>query len=75
MVATRVGSVEEVAGEAAALVPAGDVTSLATAIERVLTDDALRDSMRAAGLREAARYSWDEVARSTLRVYREVLAG
>ena len=51
------------------------MTALATAIERALTDDALRDSMRAAGLREAARYSWDEVARSTLRVYREVLAG
>jgi len=74
VVATRVGSVEEVAGGAALLVPPGDVTQLANAIQRLLSDGRLRDSLQAAGLRQAARFGWDEIARRTTDVYREALA-
>ena len=75
VVATRVGSVEEVAGGAALLVGVGDVEGLGSALVRLLEDDALRDSLRAAGVRRASGFSWDVVARRTVDVYREVLAG
>lgn len=74
VVATRVGSVEEVANDAALLVSPGDVEELADAIERLLLDTRLRDSLRAAGLQRASSFSWDEVAQKTMDVYREVLA-
>ncbi len=75
VVATRVGSIAEVAGDAAVLVPVGDVEALSSALETLLADDALRDSLRAAGLRRAAGFSWEVVAQRTVDVYREVLAG
>lgn len=75
VVATKAGSVEEVAGGAALLVAPGDVAELAAAIERLLTEGQLRDSLRAAGLRRASHFSWSEVAKQTIDVYREVLTG
>ncbi len=75
VVATRVGSVEEVADGAALLVSAGDVEELAGAIERLLSDTQLRDSLRAAGLQRASGFGWDKVAERTIAVYREALAG
>jgi glycosyltransferase involved in cell wall biosynthesis len=74
VVATRAGSVEEVADNAALLVSPGNVEELADAIGRLLSDARLRDSLRAAGLRRAASFSWDEVAARTMDVYREALA-
>jgi alpha-1,3-rhamnosyl/mannosyltransferase len=74
VVATRAGSVEEVAGDCALLVSGADVTQLADALERLLSDGQLRDSLRAAGLRRASMFGWDVVAQSTLDVYREALA-
>jgi glycosyltransferase involved in cell wall biosynthesis len=73
VLATSAGSVAEVAGDAALLVSPGDVEELTDAIERLLSDDRLRDSLRSAGLRRASRFSWNEVARRTMDVYREAL--
>jgi glycosyltransferase involved in cell wall biosynthesis len=73
VVATRAGSVEEVAGDAALLVSARDVGELADAIELLLSDARLRESLRAAGLQRASALSWDAIAAKTLAVYREVL--
>ncbi len=74
VVATRVGSVEEVSGNAAVLVSPGDVEELGEAIKRLLEEDTLRDSLRLAGLQRASGFSWDVIAARTMDVYREVLA-
>jgi alpha-1,3-rhamnosyl/mannosyltransferase len=59
----------EVAGAAALLVePAPE--PLAEALERVLTDPALRDRLRHAGLERARAFSWERTAAQTLAVYR-----
>jgi hypothetical protein len=39
-------------------------------MERLLTDTALREQLRAAGTVRAARFSWDETARLTAEVLR-----
>lgn len=70
VVATTAGALPEVAGEAAILVEERNPVALAGGIERALAD---RARLRTAGLEQAARYSWDESARRTLEVYRELL--
>jgi glycosyltransferase involved in cell wall biosynthesis len=70
VVATRGGSIPEVAGEAAVLVEPGDPVALAGGIERALAE---RERLVQAGLERARRFSWAETARQTLDVYRELL--
>ena len=49
-----------------------DRASLASAVRRLLTDDAERATMRAAALEAARRYDWDGIASQMLEVYRAV---
>jgi glycosyltransferase involved in cell wall biosynthesis len=60
-------ALQEIAEDAAVFAEPGD---LAAGILRALQD---RDRLVAAGLRRAARFTWDETARLTLAVYKEVL--
>ena len=69
VVAARAGSIPEVAGDAALLVDARVPGELATAIEAVLTDGALRERLVARGRARAAQFEWNTVARRTLAVY------
>jgi glycosyltransferase involved in cell wall biosynthesis len=75
VVATRAGSVEEVSEGGALLVSPGDIGELGDAIERLISDRRLRETLTAKGLRCASRSSWDTVARMTVEVYRDALAG
>jgi glycosyltransferase involved in cell wall biosynthesis len=57
------------------LVAPGDAGALAAALGRLLGDDAERSRMaQAAATAAAGPYSWDEAARRTLDVYRELTA-
>ena len=72
VVCSNAASLPEVAGDAALLVPPGDVAALAGALERVVSDEALRRDLAARGFAQAARFSWDETARRTLAVYQSL---
>lgn len=73
VVATTAGSLPEVLGDAAVLVPVGDVGALAAALGQVLADEAVRDRCRAAGSAQAHRYSWDEAVDRLIDLYRRVV--
>lgn len=62
------GSLPEVAGQAAIIVPALDTQALAEAIRRVAADDALRQTMIMNGFRNISRFTWRRAAEQTLRV-------
>lgn len=66
------GSLAEVAGEAAIIVPAADTQALAEAIRRVTTDETLRRSMIMNGFRNVGRFAWPRAAEQTLRVIESV---
>ena len=51
------------------LVSEDDAENLAGALERVLTDPELRRVMRAQGLQQASRFSWETAARRTYEIY------
>lgn len=65
---SNVSSLPEVVGEDAVLVDPYESISIAEGIESLLRDDALRARLASAGLKRAARFSWDETARQTAKV-------
>jgi glycosyltransferase involved in cell wall biosynthesis len=71
VVTTTAGSIPEVAGDAAILVPVSDAEALADGVRRALEQ---RDVLRTAGLARAGQFSWAETARRTFEAYREALA-
>lgn len=73
VITTTSSSLPEVAGDAAILVDPDDVPALSDAMERLLAEPDLRGILRAAGLRQAARFSWKRTAAETARVYCSVL--
>ena len=62
VVTTRAGSLPEVCGDGAELVPPRDADALAAAIGRLLTDPAHRAALVERGHRVAAGYDWDTTA-------------
>ncbi len=72
VVTSNTSSLPEVVGEAALLVDPADVDALAEAMERILTDPALRDRLRREGPRQAARFTWRQTAGKTADLYRSV---
>jgi glycosyltransferase involved in cell wall biosynthesis len=69
VVCSNAASLPEVAGAAAWLVEPDDAAGAARALARILTDPATAARMRAAGLEQAARFSWRTAARAMLDVY------
>ena len=67
VVAAARGALPEVVGDAGLLVDPLDVVALSASLERVLTDNQLRDRLSAAGGTQARRFSW--------RASADVLAG
>ena len=68
------GAIGEVGGEAAALVPEGDVGALESAVLRLLEDPREFAARRGAGLDVSRTRTWDAVAHEQLRFYEDALA-
>jgi glycosyltransferase involved in cell wall biosynthesis len=72
VVASDAASVPEAGGDAACYFAAGDAAACATALQRVLEDDAFADTLRARGRARAALMTWDRCADATLRAFERV---
>jgi glycosyltransferase involved in cell wall biosynthesis len=70
VVTTAVSSLPEAGGDAAYLVPPGDVAALAHALAQALVPDADR---AARGLAHAARFTWAGTAAQRAGAYRRAL--
>lgn len=68
-IVSTAGSLPEVCGEGALQVDPDDADTLATALERVLSDTAWARELGARGERTSRRYRWASTAAATLRVY------
>lgn len=74
VVTSNVSALPEVVGDAALLVNPENVFDISRAIRQVLLDETLRQRLRALGLKQVERYSWEESGRRVLRVYEEIAA-
>ena len=75
VVTTTGGSLPEVAGDGAELVPPGDPGALAAAIRKLLDDAAAREELVRRGRARAAQLSWDRCAALTAAAYFSVVGG
>ncbi|MFB7248498.1 glycosyltransferase family 4 protein [Streptomyces populi] len=72
LVATAVGGVPEMVGDAAELVPYGNAKAIADAVVRLLADPARQEVLREKGVRQAATWpTEDETVAQVLSVYDE----
>ncbi|MFE6177625.1 glycosyltransferase family 4 protein [Streptomyces sp. NPDC056464] len=73
LIATDVGGMQELVGDAAELVPYGDPDALADAVVGLLADPERQDVLRERGVRQAATWpSEDETVAQVLSVYDEL---
>lgn len=75
VITSNLSSMPEVAGDAALLVDPASVDELASALVRMLSDDALRRDLGARGLARSRGFNWLRVAGDTAAVYRRVADG
>jgi glycosyltransferase involved in cell wall biosynthesis len=69
------GSLPEVAGEAALIVPATEADAIRDGLLRLCGDEALRATLRERGLARARDFTWEAAARAHLALYHAVGAG
>lgn len=75
VVATAVGSLPEVLGDAARLVPADDVAALADALAVVVDDDDVAAGLARRGPVRAATFTWSRWADGIVELYADAIAG
>lgn len=73
VIATKRGSLEEVADSAAYFVDPGNVDSIRNGIIEVMGNDNLRKALSKKGLMHAKKFSWKKTAEETLNVYEKVI--
>ena len=74
VVAAHAGAVPEVCGEAALYFDPAQPATLAEALDRLVTEDGLRQGLRDAGRARAARFTWEVAARELLACVTEIRA-
>jgi glycosyltransferase involved in cell wall biosynthesis len=72
VIASAGGSLPEVCGDGAEIVPEYDADAWAERIAAVLDDASRRSALVARGAANAARFTWDATARRTWEIYRKI---
>jgi glycosyltransferase involved in cell wall biosynthesis len=66
------GALKEVTGDAALAADPTSLDEIASGLQRLLSDEALREELSRAGPLQAARFTWEAAARTVLGVYEGV---
>lgn len=72
VVASRGSSLEEVGGEAARYVDAGNVSDIANALEDIVSHPEVGEGLRQKGLERVEQFSWEKAAKETFQLLIQV---
>jgi glycosyltransferase involved in cell wall biosynthesis len=72
VITSNTTAIPEVVGEAGITVNPTDIKGIAAALQQILSDPVLAASLREAGKKRAALFSWETAARETLAIYNHV---
>ena len=73
IIASNRSSIPEVVCHAGELLAPDDVDAMSMAMARIIEDDARYHWLISAGIEQAAKFSWQRMARETIGVYHHVL--
>ncbi len=73
VVTSNTSSIPEVVGNAAVMVNPENVFEIMHALHKVLVDQGVREKLKARGMFQAQRFSWDGSVRRMLEVYHDVV--
>ncbi len=73
VIAANRSSLPEVTGEAGILFDPLDVEAMASALCRIVEDEALRETLRKRGFGQLERFSWQKAAQKLAAIYRQML--
>ncbi|MFA4995811.1 MAG: glycosyltransferase family 1 protein [Patescibacteria group bacterium] len=73
VISSKESCMPEILGDVPLYFDPYDTDDMAKAMEKIITDEGLRKEMIPAGLEQVRKYSWDDTAKKTLGVYKEVL--
>ncbi|MCC6570332.1 MAG: glycosyltransferase, partial [Chitinophagales bacterium] len=74
VICSNTSSMPEVAGDAALLVAPDDLQGWSDAMQRLATDNVLRDTLTEKGRKQASAFSWEESAKKITAIIRQQLA-
>jgi len=74
VVCSNAASLPESVGDAAIMVEPEEIETLAGAMDRVLENESIQKHLIARGFEQAKKFSWENTARATIKVYQKVLA-
>jgi len=74
VIVSKTTSLPEVCGDAAYYIDPYSIGSITDAINKVLTDDTLRQLLREKGLKRAKLFSWEKSAEEHIRIFKELTA-
>jgi len=72
LAASNASSIPEAAGEAALLFDPKDTADMSNTLRRLLSDDALRASLKKKGLERVAAFTWRKTAQEMVRILGEI---
>jgi len=72
MLTSKTPAIPEIAGDAALYVNPYDHDEIAAALERLFSDQALRQQLAATGSARALSFPWDRTPRQILSAYRDL---
>lgn len=72
VITSKVSSIPEITGQAAALINPRSANQLTEVLTKVLASAKLRQKMSTLGRQQAKKFTWAKTARETLRVYQQV---
>lgn len=73
VISSHSGSLAEVAGDAAYIVDPFNIDNMAEGLSKVFSDEKLQQLLQKKGLQQAQKFSWQQTAADTLKVYEKVL--
>lgn len=73
VVTSNISSLPEVAGDATLLIDPYDVEALSNALQRLITDTELRNTLIVKGHIQAKKFTWEKSARHLLQIYNNLL--
>ena len=74
VVTSACSSLPEIAGSASLLIDPYNISDIAAAIENILTDEKLKDSLIEKGIERAAEFNWKKTATRYLEVFGKLRA-